>query len=489
LQDRPAASIGKWEPPMPDQHHLLLITTDQQRFDTIAAAGCPWMRTPHLDWLCDTGIRFTRAYADCPVCIPSRYSIMSGRHAFRQQTDFNPWQPAGVDRTRTLPALLGAAGYQTRAVGKMHFAPERDHLGFQHIEILADYYRQAAKRGLRPMDTGLGQNEMHPAIATVHENDSLTRWVAERSVDFIETRDRSRPFFLWTSFSKPHPPFDPPPAYHALYQDVDVPAPIHGDWSVQADDVPVAMRRAMYSLNNVDRFAPELVRAVRRAYYALITQVDYTLGHVFATLREQGLLDTTTIVFTSDHGEMLGDHHLGGKTVYCEGSTHVPMLVRPAPALVRDAPAAGSTCDALACLVDVLPTLLGAAGIAAPTAIDGRDLLADARQGPGRERLIGEYGQLFMAMEGRYKYHWCHEGGAELLFDLASDPLERHDLIRAGGHDAQRQALRRMLVDHLVATGNPRCANGELVTGPVKPLVRNGWPGFHTLVKANEVCH
>lgn len=473
---------------MPDQHHLLLITTDQQRFDTIAAAGCPWMRTPHLDWLCDTGIRFTRAYADCPVCIPSRYSIMTGRHAFRQQTDFNPWQPSGVDRGRTLPALLGAAGYQTRAVGKMHFAPERDHLGFQHMEILADYYRHAARRGLRPMDTGLGQNEMHPAIATVHENDSLTRWVADRSVDFLETRDRSRPFFLWTSFSKPHPPFDPPMSHLSLYRDAEIPEPVRGDWSVEAGDVPAAMRRPMYSLNSVDRFSPPLVREMRRAYYALISHVDYTLGHLFGGLRELGLLDSTTIIFTSDHGDMLGDHHLGGKTVYCEGSSHVPMLVRPAPAL-RGRPTGASTCDTLACLTDVLPTLFGAAGIEIPAGIDGRDLLADLHQGRGRTQLVGEYGGLLMAMDERYKYHWCSEGSVELLFDMRADPLERCDLIRSGGHQDVRDRLHRVLMDHLTSTGNPLIADGRMVVKPLKPLERGGWPGFHTLAQANEVCH
>ncbi|MCK6488991.1 MAG: sulfatase-like hydrolase/transferase [Planctomycetes bacterium] len=476
---------------MTDQHHLLLITTDQQRFDTIAAAGCPWMRTPHLDWLCDTGIRYARAYADCPVCVPSRYSIMTGRHSFRQQAAFNPWNPANIVRSATLPALLGAAGYQTRAVGKMHFVPERDHLGFQHMELLADYYRQAARHGLHPMDTGLGQNEMSPGLATVPEHLSLTRWTAERSVDFLETRDRSRPFFLWTSFAKPHPPFDPPPAYWELYRDATLPEPLRGDWSARADDVPAGMRRASYSLNSVDRFSPERVRQMRRAYYALVTQVDYALGHLFARLRELGLLDTTTILFTSDHGDLLGDHHLGGKSVYCEGSAHVPFLLRPAPALLRDAPAGGTVVDDLACLVDVLPTLLGAAGLAAPDGLDGRDLLADRRQGrPGRDHLLGEYQELFGILDGRWRYHWCAEGGAELLFDLQADPGETRDLVRAGGHGEVLERCRRRLAAHLEATGNPFAAgDGRLQGRPVRPLTRGGWPGFHSLAEPNDVCH
>lgn len=474
---------------MPTHHNLLLITTDQQRFDTIAAAGCPWMRTPHLDWLCDTGIRFTRAYADCPVCVPSRYSIMTAQHSFRQQTNFNPWHPAHIDRSRTLPALLGAAGYQTRAVGKMHFVPERDHLGFQHMEILPDYYRQAARRGLQPMDTGLGQNEMAPAVATVSDHDSLTRWIADRSADFLDTRDTSRPFFLWTSFSKPHPPFDPPLSYWELYRDAEVPAPLRGDWSASASDVPLGLRRPTMSLSSVDRFDAAAIRQMRRAYYALITQVDYALGHLFARLRELDLLDTTTMVFTSDHGDMLGDHHLGAKSVYCEGSAHVPFLVRPAPLLVRNRPAGGTTCDVLACLTDVLPTLLGAAGLAIPTGLDGRDLLADLRHGTGREQLLGEAIELHGIVDRRYRYHWCAEGGAELLFDLLSDPGETRDLVRAGTHAAELARFRQTLLTHFQTTGNPLAANGRLVSRPSAPLQRGGWPGFHSLVTPNEVCH
>jgi len=143
----------------------------------------------------------------------------------------------------------------------------------------------------------------------------------------------------------------------------------------------------------------------------------------------------------------------------------------------------------LTCLVDVLPTLLGAAGLATPSGIDGRDMLADFARGSKRQYLIGEYTDLFMAMNQRYKYHWCAEGGVELLFDILADPLEQHDLIRAGGHDDIRLELRRQLVNHLTATGNPRIADDDLLVKPLKPLIRGGWPGFHTLANANEVCH
>ena len=126
-----------------DRPNLLLITTDQQRFDTIHAAGNGSIFTPHLNWLCDTGVRYTSAYADCPACAPSRATIMTGLHGHSHGQTGNDRTTPMAGRP-TLPTLLTAAGYQTRAVGKMHFHPVRAHYGFEHMEILPDYYRQVA---------------------------------------------------------------------------------------------------------------------------------------------------------------------------------------------------------------------------------------------------------------------------------------------------------------------------------------------------------
>lgn len=179
------------------------------------------------------------------------------------------------------------------------------------------------------MDHGVGQNEMEPALSTVDESHSLTRWTVERAVDFLETRDETRPFFLHVGFAKPHPPLDPCRSYWQMYRDAEVPEPRYGDWSKQPAKIPAGFMGPTSSLNGCDRFSPALLRDVRRAYYACLTQIDYNLGCVFARMRELGLLDNTLIIFSSDHGEMLGDHHMGAKTVFLEGSAHVPLLVRP----------------------------------------------------------------------------------------------------------------------------------------------------------------
>jgi arylsulfatase A-like enzyme len=477
---------------MPEPRHLLLITTDQQRFDTIAAGGNPHILTPHLDWLCDRGIRFTRCYADSPICGPSRHTIMTGRHAFHQQVDFNCWHPTPIDPATTLAGLLTRTGYQTRAQGKMHFHTERQHLGFESMELLADYYREMRRYGRPlPMDTGLGQNELVPAIGTVHESESLTRWVATRSTDFLDTRDPTRPFFLHASFSKPHPPLDPPANYWALYQHREVPAPWRGDW-VDDRDTWTSFADSMWALNCIDRFPAETVRDARRAYYALITHIDYTLGHIFARLRELKLLDNTTIIFTSDHGDLLGDHRLGGKSVFLEGSAHIPMLVMPAKGMVDDR-LRGGTCDTLACLADVMPTFLGVAGVAMPEGRDGVDLLAVA-QGrlAGRTALHGEALNNHMVIEGRHKLVFSSAGGAELLFDLEADPREERDLVRAGTHAEVHARLRGLMLERLRRTGHPAGRDGVLKADRPRyeeRASRGFWPGFHSLVEPNDVCH
>jgi arylsulfatase A-like enzyme len=477
--------------------NILLITTDQQRFDTIHSAsegypGNPYIRTPHLNWLCDNGIHFTRCYTDAPICVAARTTIMTGRHGYTNGLTSNAGDSLPIDPARSLPGLLTHAGYQTRAVGKMHFLPNRAHYGFEHMEILEDYYREMAQhpeRG-RPTDHGLGQNEMEPGIATVSETHSLTYWTVDRSINFLETRDPTRPFFLWTSFSKPHPPFDPVLHYWLMYQNAAVPEPVVGDWSERVEDIPPGFLESAYVLNNLDRFSPALILDIRRAYYALITQIDYNLGLLFARMRELELLNNTLILFTSDHGEMLGDHHIGAKTIFLEGSAHVPLIVCP-PGFPDET--RGTACGSFATLADILPTCAAVAGVPLPEEkpIDGLDLVELAEGATCRETFIGECGDQFAVIEGAYKYVTCLPGAPELLFNLAKDPYEKHDLIAAKGHTDIAATFRERLLQHLRDHHPELISNGSILAtkpSPVKGL-RGRWPGFHSRQQPDEVLH
>lgn len=470
---------------MSEQPNLLLITTDQQRFDALCAAGNPHIMTPHLDWLADTGILFTRCYTDAPVCAPARSTMITGRHFFNQPAGIGHFnQPSAADRCATYPAVLTRGGYQTRLVGKGHYHPERCNYGWEHVELLEDYYRHMARhpeRGL-PMEHGLGQNEMHPVISTVHENHSLTHWTVGRSIEFLETRDTTRPFCLYTSFSKPHPPFDPCLNYWLLYADANLPEPWVGDWSREASRIDDGWLQPTWALNGADQFSPDMVRRVRRAYYALVTQIDYNLGLLLARMREMGLFENTLIVFTADHGEMLGDHHAGAKTVFLEGSAHVPMIVRP-PSGPGWEGLRGKRCDGLVCLADIMATFGAAAGVPMPEN-DGLDLVAVARGEARRERFFGTLDRFHCVIEGRLKYLFCDAGGSELMFDLEADPREEHDLVRAGTHHGERLHLRALLADHLQKIKSPAAAGGELLSTREavgrKEQRANPWPGFHS---------
>ena len=475
-----------------DKPNILLITTDQQRFDTICALGNSKIYTPHLNWLVDEGITYSNCYSDCPVCMPARATIMVGKAGYDTGLVSNNNNKIPMKNNPTLPSLLTKAGYQTRAQGKMHFHPMRANYGFEHMELPMDYYRDRCKNqkeGL-PKQHGVGENEVEPVISTVDETDSLTYWTVERSIDFLETRDESRPFFMWTSFTKPHPPFDPCRNYWELYANKDMPKPVYGDWSENIDDVPQGLLSSTYCLNSMYRFSEEQINDVRKAYYACITQIDYSLGLLFARMREMDLLENTWIIFTTDHGEMLGDHHMGAKSVFLEGSAHIPFIVRPPAKSWAPKPLGGIVCDDPISLVDVLPSILNMAGVEIPEGLDGTDIvkLVDL---PQNRTFFGNHSDdFFMIKKNSIKYHLTSYDGAELLFDLSTDPYEQKNLIGNSEYKDIHLELKAELLEQIKYTRPDMIKDGELVTKPSKSCKEvNKWPGFHSIVVPTDVLH
>jgi arylsulfatase A-like enzyme len=476
--------------------NILFVTTDQQRHDAAGDAGPPFLRTPHFDHLCREGVRFMGARADCPICVPARVSIMTGKTVFGHGMDGNGQTTEVMGRDATLPALLRACGYQTAAIGKMHFGPMRARHGFDEMLLPDDYYRAMRRSGeaCQPMVHGLGQNELYPSMATVPEAMTLTSWIAEQCVSYIrDRRDPTCPFFLWASFSKPHPPLDPPEPYYSMYRGCPIPEPVFGDWS-EDERCPVAFQRQRESWS-CDLVPPEVIREARAAYYGLITQIDYNMGRIFAALQDQGLFRDTLIVYLSDHGEFLGDHHTGGKFTFHEASARVPFVLR----LPQSWPDAvyGVEHPGLVTHADVLPTLLAAAGGAAPDDADGLDLAALARgETEGRAYLEATAmgGTYFAITDGRWKYIHYPEGGAEQFFDLQDDPLERRDRALAGAPPAEMAALRDELVARHRQRQSPWLEDGGLPRKPARGDTtrerRNrSWPGYHTDHCGLDVCH
>lgn len=478
---------------MKDQPNIIFITTDQQRFDTIQALGNNKIFTPHLNWMVSEGITFKRCYADCPICVPSRTSLMTGKRGYNTGIVDNMDHSNVMQTHATLPQLLTQHGYQTKAVGKMHFTPVRTNYGFEHMELPLDYMRMHNKneRQARPKAHGCGECELEPVISTVHENDSITKWTVDRTIDFIETRDTTRPFFIWTSFTKPHPPFDPCLNYWMLYRTEDMPEPIYGDWSNNLDQIPKGWMYQTYRFTNMYHYDVKQVQAIRRAYYANITQIDYSLGALFARLSELNLLENTWIVFTSDHGEMLGDHHMAQKNVYYEGAAHIPLIVKPPQGVLQQL--RGTSSENLAELVDVTTTLLELAGIDTRNyQMDGTNLLDILQQEEERIFYGNTENNTFCVMQGKIKYLKTRLGGHELLFDLENDPYEQVNLMEVEAYAAIRDELRSLLVTFIQTHIPELIQSGEIVLAPEPQTAQEvgyKWLGFHSSQCEYDVLH
>lgn len=462
--------------------NILLITTDQQRFDTINAWGNQKIFTPHLNYLAAMGTSFTNCYASCPICVPSRTTIMTGYHGYESGVISNATHEEVMrletKERRTLPALLTDFGYQTCAKGKMHFEPARACYGFEQTTLPLDYMRYYDKnQTIRPKVHGIGECEMEPALSTVEVKDSITTWIADETVDFLETRDPLRPFFLWTSFTKPHPPFDPCRDFWDLYQNISLPDPVYGDWSSSLENTPQGFLAGSYENTNMHLFGREQIQASRRAYYACITQVDYALGRILGCLRENNLFQNTWIIFTSDHGEMLGDHFMSQKNLFFEGSAHVPFII--VPPLGREIPH-NIRNNSLVELADIYPTILNIAGISLPEKRTGRNLLEPIE----REKVFfgNSLNKNFCVMENKIKLIYSAVGNHTLLFDLKNDPMEQHDLSSALAMREIKEHLWNLLISHTEKYAKEALKDGKFITyePPKFPGDMPGrWFGFH----------
>lgn len=475
--------------------HIVLITLDHMRADLLGCAGHPLVQTPHIDYLARRGVRFTNAVSTTPLCVPARAMLMTGKEGHRLGVTYNSQYE--IRDSNTLPYLLREAGYQTRLIGKMHTFPERKHNGFEQMLLCEegrpfgaksgihrgydDYERWLAEQGYAGLASahGIANNEVYAGAWHLPDYTHPTEWIARETCKEIKRRDWSRPQFTWASFTAPHPPFVPLMREWQLYMNDPVPPSVIGEW---------VDRQPLYHQYNLARFLGDRMGAkqeelAKRAFYALVTHVDRLLGLLIGTLREEGMLDDTWFIFTSDHGDNLGDHHLWAKSNLLKGSCNVPLIVVPpttGPANYLDnllAPGwkPGQTSESLAALHDILPTCLDIAGIAAPGGLDGRSLLPAVREpaaarirsellgeiGPGKPE-SGVIGRSLMVLDERYKYIWYDADGCELLFDVRNDPDERRNAAASRPEETAR--YRERLTAILAARGSdPAIRNGALV--------------------------
>lgn len=461
---------------MPTHPNIILIHTDQQRGDCLGVAGHPVLETPNMDGLAMQGVRCNRFYAACPSCIAARRSIMTG---LDPQTHGMVGYVEGWEFEHpTIPSILRDHGYQTMHVGRsMHQSPPRRRYGFDDMEISSgggyqdvhdDYIEWLAARAPYgtpgPYATGIMHNDWTAAPWPAPQHLHPSQWTVDRALRFFSRRDPSCPYFLSIGFTAPHPPLQPPAFYLERYLRTGVPAPHIGDWAEAPDDHHPGDHVSSHDIE----LKGERLLSARAAYYGLINHVDDLLRVLFNPVTGGDRLfgPNTIIVFTSDHGEMLGDHHLWRKERAFEASARVPFIVR---APDSHGLKAGSLCALPATHADILPTLLDMAGIKQPSGLDGRSLLPAMRgETPTswRDCIHIEHAPNDQCVtDGALKFIWLPGSGKELFFDLTQDPHELRNLIGQAAYADQVTTWRGKLIDRLRHRPEGFVQNGRLVPG------------------------
>ena len=472
-----------------DKPNIILICTDQLRYDTLGYAGHPDVMTPYLDTLARNGLVFDNAYSACPSCIPARAEMLTGLRPEENgrvgYEDCVPW-----DYERTLAGEMARNGYYTIAVGKMHVYPERNYMDFHNV-VLHDGYLHAARYRDIPYgenqlniddyyhwlknelgeeadvtDSGLECNSWVAGMWPYAEKYHPTTWVTSQAIDFLRRRDPGKPFFMYLSYLKPHPPLDPPREFFEMYSGKDLRPPFIGDWEGNMNEsLPFAFDAKKGPENT------EEIRRMQAGYYGLISHIDRQVGRVIQALREYRLDGNTLIIFTSDHGEELGDHGLFRKARPYEGSCHIPLFISGLEAVGRG-DLAGRRSSSVAALRDIMPTLLEIAG-GDSSGLEGKSLLSDDK----RELLHGEhsYGDLsnHWVVSDHDKYIWYSESGKEQYFDLSSDPHECHDLIGDSSKQGRIDELRAFLIRELENREEGFVKDGRLIIGRPYPPVQS----------------
>lgn len=444
--------------------NILLIMADQFRADWLGCAGFP-IHTPHIDSLAAEGIRFTRASCVCPLCTPSRAALATGKYPHNcGVTVHDAVLPA--DET-TYYQLLRKQGYRVGAVGKtdLHKAvhyygkngdlPFMYHMGFTDLCETEGKMNAAwpAQREDGPVPAGPYQHMLterghmerltqdyldrlrnrptyYAAPSVLPEEEFHDRFVGERACRMLNELPEGEPWHLFVSFVGPHDPWDPPLSYYRRYENSTFPKAIPDS----LEDKPRWIKER--AKKHTRDMTEEDLLNMQRHYAGAITLIDDWVGNILEALDRRGERDNTVIVFTADHGEMLGDHGLIQKSVMYESALRVPLIVS-AP-WIKDR---GKTCDELAELFDLAPTFLELAGADYPKEDMDAVSLVPVLKGEGRGLKPFQHSELIntqMLFDGRYK--WIRNfNDRDELYDLEQDPKELHNII-----DRQPEVMKRL---------------------------------------------
>ncbi|HLH87993.1 MAG TPA: sulfatase-like hydrolase/transferase [Xanthobacteraceae bacterium] len=441
--------------------NIILIITDQQRADTIAALGAGWMQTPHLDRLVREGTAFTECFVTSPVCVASRASLFTGKYPHGTQvfTNFQPWEPTWVKS-------LATQGYHCVSIGKMHINPYDAAGGFHQrfvVEnkdrplfleerdraIYDEWDKALHVRGLtkpsrfnRYAADPEGYKQALGAFAWHLDADMHPdNFVGNTAYWWINERKSPDPLFLQIGFPGPHPPYDPLPEWLERYADVDIPTPDVTDAELQRQPRAQRMLRDSMTTSNFDsvNWRTDATRAdllrLRRHYAANVSMIDEQVGRIMAALDARGYLDDAIVIFTSDHADALGDHgHIQKWTMY-DSVLRVPLVLWS-----KSRVPAGRLCRDLVQLIDIAPTILAAAELPTPVDFEARSLWGAIKGEAGyqpRDTVYAEVARDHIQTGAKFVImRRCHDWKLVVyldddngeLYDLRNDAEERDNL-------------------------------------------------------------
>jgi arylsulfatase len=478
--------------------NILLIMCDQMRYDAIGANGNDQIRTPNLDRLARESVHFTNAYSPNPICVPARASLTTGFYSHkcigRKSND-------GVikDGFPLLGVELQKRGYKTYCMGKLHYLPymptpeERVTHGIETVELyesgrmlqkfdpnlerggLEDYYDYLKEVGWHGYTraNGMGNNDVYAATAAIPEAHYVDTWVADRALCHMQQHLLVSPeqlFFMWASFPKPHSAFDPPRPYDAMYDPREMDAPAGNiDYLLEQG---IDYSYAEYLRFMWDKLAPEAKKQIKANYYGLISLQDKQIGRLLQFLRDNGLEENTIVVYTADHGEMLGDKGIYFKRIFYDPAVHLPLFIKYPQKL----PKAFKT-PCLAGLQDLLPTLCSLVGAPLEVEVDGKDLTSVLTKNQKvRDYYVSQCNtadpdlptnQIYMITDGAWKYIYTVCGGIEELFDLQADPNELQNL--AAALPAKTETFRNLLRQWCLDNGDLEMLDGDQLLKTDRP--------------------
>lgn len=461
--------------------NIVILYTDQQRWDALGVNGNVEIKTPHIDALARDGVNFNHHFVQNPVCMPSRISMLSGRYPSSLGITH-----MGVPVTQdivTLPRLLKPYGYRTANIGKLHFLPHanRDHrfphpdYGFDHLEIADEpgvyedayraWVRQRAPDQMDNISAGIppatrtwyrtleiddqvahrgnpeGRDDFYGGIP-FSADDGLTHsaFVTEQTIDFI-SRQGSHPYLCIAGFYSPHAPWMAPQKYLDLYEPSELSLP----------KFPEEIDRQR-PLDASLRFSNAQLRHAKQGYYAMISEVDDCIGRILAALDASGQHEDTIVVFTSDHGEWLGSHLKYGKGYPADDAvSRVPLLISAPDGLTEH------TCSTIVEAVDIVPTLLDLAVIQIPPTLQGQSLADTVRHGATPKKVVAltEGNGWKCLRTPRYRY-LIHADGRESIWDIDADPGENHDVAADDSYQVALSECRHLLLHRLLEIEHPQ---------------------------------